>query len=225
MLNDGLSAFNCFEKLPQLQKDYLFNASQLINVSRAERLFENGNQCPGVFCLKSGRVRIGILAASGNERTVEIVFPGEIFGEWGIFNAHKSPVYAQAITQSSLLCISRRVILSGIRRWPEMSVVFLELACQRIDQLMSGMYVCCLRNAHQRVHDFLLENVKPTGQDCSQGIVALQVSKAMLASSLNLSAETFSRELHYLSERGLIKVDRSCIHVYNLEQLREQCIS
>ncbi|MBO0615310.1 winged helix-turn-helix domain-containing protein [Thiothrix fructosivorans] len=85
--------------------------------------------------------------------------------------------------------------------------------------------MCCLRNAHQRVNDFLLKNVKPLGRSRSQGVVSLPVSKAMLASSLNLSAETFSRELHNLSEMGLIRVERTAIHVYDLEQLHKQCIS
>ena len=225
MLNDALSAFQCFKNLPPLQREYLLNHSQKIKVSRLERLFENGNQCAGVFCLNVGRVRLGILASNGNERTIDLVLPGEIFGESGIFKSHKSPLYAQALTPAELLCINKSAILAGIQQWPEMGIVFLELACKRIDQLLGGMYVCCLRNAHQRVNDFLLKNVKPLGRSRSQGVVSLPVSKAMLASSLNLSAETFSRELHNLSEMGLIRVERTAIHVYDLEQLHKQCIS
>jgi CRP-like cAMP-binding protein len=178
-----------------------------------------------VFCLKAGRIRIGLIAASGNERTIDIILPGETFGEAGIFRPHEAPVYAQAITQSDLLCIDKEAIVSGIQQWPEMGVVFLELTCVRINQLLAGMYVCCLRNAHQRVNDFLLQNAQPLGKSRIQGVVSLPVSKAVLASSLNLSAETFSRELHVLSDKGLIRVERNSIHVYNLEQLRKQCIS
>lgn len=200
------------------------NARRLA-VSRHARLFENGNQCMGVFCLKAGRVRIGIIAESGNERTIDIVLPGETFGEAGIFRPHEAPVYAQALTQSDLLCLDRETILTGIHQWPEMGAVFLELACTRINQLLAGMYVCCLRNAHQRVNDFLLQNAQPVGRSRMQGVVPLPVSKAVVASSLNLSAETFSRELHVLAEKGLIRVERASIHVYDLEQLRKQYIN
>ncbi len=225
MGDDGLSAFKCFKKLPRSQREYLLKNSQRLAVSRQERLFENGNQCAGVFCLKAGRVRLGIIAASGNERTIDVVLPGETFGEAGIFKPHEAPVYAQAITQSDLLCIDRNAILEGIRQWPEMGSVFLELACTRINQLLAGMYVCCLRNAHQRVNDFLLQNAQPVGRSRTQGVVSLPVSKAVVASSLNLSAETFSRELHVLSDKGLIRVERTSIHVYDLEQLSKQYIN
>ncbi|WP_154724366.1 Crp/Fnr family transcriptional regulator [Thiothrix nivea] len=211
--------------MPRPQKEYLLDHSRRLAVSRQERLFENGNQCPGIFCLKAGRIRLGIIAASGNERTIDVVLPGETFGEAGIFKPHEAPVYAQAITQSDLLCIDRNAILDGIQQWPEMGSIFLELACARINQLLAGMYVCCLRNAHQRVNDFLLQNAQPVGRNRTQGVVSLPVSKAVVASSLNLSAETFSRELHVLSDKGLIRVERTSIHVYDLEQLRKQYIN
>lgn len=224
-MNDELSEFHSFKHLTKQQKQHLLKNIKSFSVSRRERIFENGIQCPGIFCLVSGRVKIGIIASSGNERTIDVIFPGEVFGEAGIFTQHASPVYAQAITRSNLLCIHRDTILSGIQKWPEMATVFLELTCNRINQLLSGMYVCCLRNAQQRVNDFLLQHAQPLAADKYQGIVSLPVSKAVVASSLNLSAETFSRELHALSNAGLIRVERSLIHVYNLEELRRQCLS
>lgn len=224
-MNDGLSAFKCFKNLPQLQRKYLLENSRCLTVSRQEQLFEHGNQDTGIFCLEAGSVRLGIIATNGHERTIDVVFPGETFGEAGIFRPHEAPVYAQAITQSDLLCINREAILEGIQQWPDMASIFLELACTRINQLMAGMYVCCLRSARERVNDFLLQNAQPLGRSRTKGIVPLPVSKRLTASSLNLSAETFSRELHLLTEKGLIQVERTAIHVRNLEQLRKQYLS
>jgi CRP-like cAMP-binding protein len=50
--------------------------------------------------------------------------------------------------------------------------------------------------------------------------VVLPVSKAVVASSLNLTPETFSRELHELARQGLIQVDRRTVHIPSLNQLR-----
>lgn len=224
-MHDGLSAFSCFKRLPQEQRRHLLQDARLISVPRLERLFEAGNPCAGVFCLKAGSIRMGIVADGGHERTIDIVLPGETFGEAGIFKSSATPLYAQAIIPSELLCISNAAILTGIQQWPEMASVFLELACTRINQLLAGMYVCCLRNAHQRVNDFLLQNAQPVGRSRIQGIVSLLVSKSVVASSLNLTPETFSRELHALSGQGLIKVERTSIHVYDLEKLRRQCLA
>lgn len=222
---DGLSGFSCFECLPKKQRQHLLQNSTLITVPRLEYLFEAGNQYAGLFCLKSGRIRMGIIADNGHERTIDVVLPGETFGETGIVKPSEMPVYAQAIMQSDVLCISNGAILAGIQQWPEMARVFLELACKRINQLLAGMYVCCLRNAPQRVNDFLLQNAQPVEENQIEGVVSLLVSKSVVASSLNLAPETFSRELHVLSELGLIKVERTSIHIYDLEKLRHQCIA
>lgn len=224
-MHDGLSAFGCFKRLPQEQRRYLLQDARTVTVPRLERLFEAGNLPAGVFCLKEGSIRIGIVADSGHERTIDVVLPGGTFGEAGIFKSSEAPVYAQAIIQSDLLCISNETILTGIQQWPEIATVFLELACTRINQLLASMYVCCLRNAHQRVNDFLLQNALPVGGSPIQGIVSLLACKSVVASSLNLTPETFSRELHALSDQGLIKVERASIHVYDLEKLRRQCLA
>jgi len=50
--------------------------------------------------------------------------------------------------------------------------------------------------------------------------VTLPVSKAVLASRLNLTPEHFSRILHDLSEAGLIAVEGRQVHIADIEKLR-----
>jgi CRP-like cAMP-binding protein len=51
--------------------------------------------------------------------------------------------------------------------------------------------------------------------------VVLPASKALVASTLNLTAETFSRELHELARRDLVQVDRRTLRIPSLRRLRE----
>lgn len=82
---------------------------------------------------------------------------------------------------------------------------------------------CVLFKSHES--PLYAQALTPAALLCINKSAILAGIKAMLASSLNLSAETFSRELHSLSEMGLIRVERTAIHVYDLEQLHQQCIS
>jgi CRP-like cAMP-binding protein len=50
--------------------------------------------------------------------------------------------------------------------------------------------------------------------------ITLPAAKTVIASRLNLSAETFSRELHGLAHRGLVEVARREIRIPSLERLR-----
>ena len=64
-----------------------------------------------------------------------------------------------------------------------------------------------------RTVSYLLREAKKT----SPPYVALTLPapKAVIASMLNMSAETFSRELHRLKDEGLIEIDRRTIYLRN----------
>ena len=78
-------------------------------------------------------------------------------------------------------------------------------------ELIGDLENCCLRNARQRVIHFLLNEAQSSSPPYE--VVMLPSSKAVVASTLNLSAETFSRELHQLAREGLIAIDRRTVHL------------
>jgi CRP-like cAMP-binding protein len=51
-------------------------------------------------------------------------------------------------------------------------------------------------------------------------MLTLPVSKAIVASRLNLTPEHFSRILHELAERELIRVDGRDVHIVDVARLR-----
>ncbi len=66
----------------------------------------------------------------------------------------------------------------------------------------------------------LAGNLAPVhGDGGASAEVRLPAGKAIIASSLNLTPETFSRELHQLAGRGLIDVKKKTIRVHNLAAL------
>jgi CRP-like cAMP-binding protein len=75
-------------------------------------------------------------------------------------------------------------------------------------------------SAGQRLADFLVKESVLGLRNGDRAQVVLPVSKAVVASSLNLTPETFSRELHELAHRGLIQVERRTVHIPSLSRLR-----
>jgi CRP-like cAMP-binding protein len=73
-------------------------------------------------------------------------------------------------------------------------------------ELIGDIEACCLLNARQRVVGYLLQQAEKDPSNLDR--VTLPGPKAMVASLLNLSAETFSRELHALEHAGLLEIDR-----------------
>ena len=221
---EDLLGISCFMHLEEEQQQYILTNASILSIDKGEILFEQGGMKNHMFCLLHGRVKIGLTASSGNERIVDILLPGQTFGESAFFWKKEVPVYAQAMMNSRVLLLDTSVILEGIRKWPEMSLLFLEMAHLRIQSLLEGMYACCLRNAQQRLNDYLIKHAEPLEKDPMQAVVNLKASKSVVASSLNLSPETFSRQLHKLEDDGVLKIDRQTLHIHDLNELRNRCL-
>jgi CRP-like cAMP-binding protein len=190
---------------------------------RGRVLCEKGGLLDGFFCVLSGRVKLAVLAEDGAERVVEIVQPGASFGEASAFLGKPFPLHAEALSDTGLLVVGAGRLREAVGRWPEVALVMTDALARRVYTLIQDIESCCLMPAPRRVAEFLLREIdgrgaRPDGQD-----VVLPAAKAVVASTLNLTAETFSRELHGLARDGLVKVDRRTIRVLSLEGLRRRC--
>jgi CRP-like cAMP-binding protein len=219
-----LAGVDFFSDMPAEQLEFLLQKSSFLDIGRGKTLFTNGGDSERMYCLLSGRIKIGITASSGNERTVDIVLPGQTFGESAFFWKREVPVHAQAMVLSRLLALDSRTVFDALGKFPSLSLSFLELAHERIQTLLQGMYACCLRNAEQRINDYLIANAEPLRADEMQAVVTLPANKSVVASSLNLAPETFSRLLHKLEQEGVARVDRHSVHIFDLRDIRKRCM-
>jgi len=184
---------------------------------------EAGAALDGLFVLIDGRVKLAILSAEGSERVIDIVLPGGVFGESAPFLDEPSPVYAEALCDCSVLSVSRERLREAAAQWPAVAMALLGNMARSVRALTRDLESCCLLNAGQRVARFLLNQAScgPGGPDAAD--VSLPAAKVVVASSLNLTPETFSRELHVLARDGLIEVGHRTIRVNSLAKLRGRC--
>jgi CRP-like cAMP-binding protein len=94
--------------------------------------------------------------------------------------------------------------------------------CAQSARLLEDLEGCCLLSAGERVERYLFQNVRRCERFLNKGQVQLPACKALVASSLNLSAETFSRELHRLAAERLVTIDRRTIHLHDIGALEHR---
>jgi len=192
--------------------------------ARGRVLCERGSPLDGFFCVLSGRVKLAILSEAGAERAVEIVLPSGSFGEASALLEQPFPLHAEALSDLRLLVVSGARTREAISRWPEIALLVMERLSRRVNGLIRDLECCCLMPASRRVVEFLLREVDGRAP-ATHGIeVELPAAKAVVASTLNLTAETFSRELHGLARDGLLVIDRRRIRVLSVEGLRKRCV-
>lgn len=190
-------------------------------VPKGRVLCEKGGVQDGFFAVVSGRVKIAVLSEDGAERVVEIAVPGCTFGEAAALLGEPWRVYAQALADSRVLHVGIERVREATLRWPDVALAVLGGLSRQVQDLTGDVEACCLMSASRRVAGFLLREAT-SGEDAA-GEVVLPAPKAVVASSLNLTAETFSRELHNLARDGVVDVERRTIRVLSLAGLRSRC--
>jgi len=221
-MNDGsripelLSHAPIFRGLPQEDLAAIAAGTREVRAARGEAIFHRGDPCEGFHIVAVGRVKLALVSPGGDEKVVEIIGPGMSFGEALMFMGRPYIVDATALADCLLLHVSRETLFAQIDRDPALARRMLAGLSMRMHMLMKDVEAFSLHSATQRVIGYLAR----LEDDGANGRVTLPAQKALVASRLNLTPEYFSRILHELAERRLIRVEGRDIEILDAEGLR-----
>lgn len=195
--------------------------SREIRASKGDILFHKGDPNLGFHLLLSGQIKLAFTSAQGNEKVVEIIQPGQTFGEAIMFMDTPYIVYAQALADAELLHISKAAIDEELEKDPRLARKMLASMAVRLHQLMNDMEGYSLHSGKERIITYLLRELPENHAATGPASVTLPTTKGIVASRLNLTQEHFSRILHELVEEGLIVVKGREIGIPDLKRLRD----
>jgi len=213
-----LATLPLFKELAPAELDRIAAGTTELHVPRGEILFNKGSPTTGFYVVIYGQVKLSFVTPSGQEKVVEIITPGNSFGEALMFMEKPYIVMAQSLADTMLLHVAKEVVFDEIAREPGFARKMLAGLSRRLHSLISDVESYSLQTGTQRVIGYLLR--QDDAADSGSTKLTLPVSKAIVASRLNLTPEHFSRILHELSERGLIRVDGRDVHIDDVARLR-----
>lgn len=196
-----------------------------LRVDKGERIFHHGDPCTGFHVVVYGEVKLGFTSPQGGEKVVEIVGPGQSFGEALMFLERPYIVSAHALADSMLLHVSRNVVFDELASDPVFARKMLSGLSLRLHGLVRDVEAYSLRSSAERVIGYLLHgDADPFDASGPRERVRLLSVKGVLASRLNMTPEHFSRVLHDLSAAGLIEVEGKSVRILDHERLRNHIV-
>lgn len=213
-----LQAMSLFEDLTPESVNEIAAGGWLTEYPRGTRVLSRGDTLDGIYAVFDGRLKLYMLSCNGDERVLRVLQPGDVFGEAIMFNRFPSPVFVETLTAVQLAYFPRELVVDALVAHPDFTEAMLHNMSRLLRELIGDLETCCLQSARQRTVNYLLRGAEAdaTGGDER---VRLPAAKAVVASTLNISAETFSRELHRLQQQGLIEIDKRVIHLRDREAL------
>lgn len=181
-----------------------------------------GESPPGIFYIYKGLVKAYDITKYNEENLLLIRKSDEVFPLiWGITGQERHVIY-QALAPTITWQISRTTFLEYIEKRPETMAPLLDMTVEMYrlhgERILNLEY----RTVRERIISFLLTMSHRFGRETENGLlIDVPLRHQDIASSVNTTRETASRELSILEKKGLLRNKQSFILLLDLDTLHE----
>jgi CRP-like cAMP-binding protein len=194
----------------------LVTIARVVKFRKGELIFRDGQECPGVYVVASGLVRLFKTAPSGKEHVLHMVGPGQTFAEVAAIGGFNVPASAEAVAATTCALLPADRFRKALEEDHSLCLGMLKGLTLWVRHLVGLMEDVVLRDATGRLARYLLDVATD-----EHGLVELPTLKKHVASHLNLTSETFSRSLRRLVEAGVIREgDDNRVELLDRDKLR-----
>jgi CRP-like cAMP-binding protein len=208
--------------LPPSDLDCLAQLSVIRNYKAGEPIFLKGDPGTAMMAVLSGRVRICTYSTEGREVVLNVISPGEVFGEIAMIDGGERTADAFAMDETELLVLGRRDLMPVLARNPDVCIKLLELMCRRLRWTSEQMEDISFLDLRSRLAKRLIYLADYYGEPSGEGDRKnVRISQQLLANMIGASREAVNIQLAAWKEEGLISSRRGWITVLDQTRLDE----
>lgn len=183
------------------------------SVRRGATIFAKGDPGTGLMAVLWGSVKISVPTPDGREAVLNIINPGEIFGEIALLDGRPRTADAMAMDDCELMVIDRRDFIPFLREQPDIALKFIEILCARIrhtsEQVEDVMYL----SFPGRLAKTLLQLTG--GPEAPAAHRNVRITQRELSSIIGMSRESTNKQLRAWENRKWVRLQRGGIAVLN----------
>ena len=188
-------------------------------LKRGATIFAKGDPGNSLYAVVSGTVKISISSPDGRNAILNLVGPGETFGEMSVLDGQTRSADATANTNCEIYVIDRRDFLPFMRNQPALSMKFIELLCTRLRRTSDQVEQVILQDLPGRLASALLgladrRKLEPESQTIS-------ITQQEISEMVGMTRESINKQLRAWAVRGWVRLEHGAIVVLDPVSLRE----
>jgi CRP-like cAMP-binding protein len=190
-------------------------------VGKGATIFQKGDDGSSLMAVLSGRVRISSISAEGREITLNMIDPGEVFGEIALLDAKPRSADAGAVEDTLLMVVERRHFLPFLRKNEDLYLRLLAVLCERLRQTSLALEEMALHDLPARLARMLLKLSQDYGRPAPGGGVRIdfKMSQRDMSTLVASSRESVNKQLKVWRERGVLALDAGYITLRRPQEL------
>ncbi|HCW76618.1 MAG TPA: hypothetical protein DHU63_08775 [Candidatus Marinimicrobia bacterium] len=158
-----LENFNLFKELDMKTVMELSQNSHMSQSRKNQVIFFPESSNDTVYLLKEGKVKISRLSEDGQGVTLQIIGPGEIFGESGLMGQDHHDNMAETIEPAVICAINKVDFMDFLDRTPKLNRAVNQLIGNRIRKIEAHIEDLVFYDSRQRILLFLERHVENFG--------------------------------------------------------------
>jgi CRP/FNR family cyclic AMP-dependent transcriptional regulator len=182
-------------------------------------IFSQGDPGDALYGVVTGKVRISASTREGKEMFLNIMEPGDTFGEIALLDGNPRTATATTTAACELMIIPRAQFLALLQREPALAIHLLQLLCQRIRWTSGQAEDSALLSVPNRLARRLLSLAKLHGQRAPGG-VQLIISQEEMGRFLGISRQAVNQYLQEWRAQGWVDVGRGKVTVLDESALQ-----
>jgi len=192
---------------------------------KGDFIIRPGDSPNGVFFIYSGLVKAYDITKYGEENLLIIRKQDEIFPLIWAFTGHEHQIIYQTLAPTVTYQIPRKQFLEYMQNSIDAIMPLLDMTIEMYrlhgDRILNLEY----RTVRERIISFLLTMSERFGKATDDGLlIEVPLRHQDIASSVNATRETTSRELSALERKGLLENKQSFTLLKDVEALRKHLV-
>ena len=173
-------------------------------------IFMRGDPGDSLCGVVTGRVRISASGPGGKEVFLNIMEPGDAFGEIGLLDGSPRTATATAMSRTEIIVIPRDAFSALLQSQPQLATHLIQLLCKRVRWTAELMEDTALLSVPARLAKRLLSLASVSGREARQG-TKISLSQEELAQFLGLSRQIVNQHLQTWRAKEWISIGRGSI--------------
>src|ERR1700710_2565897 len=199
--------------------DQLCRYAKHSTLKRGATIVSKGDPGNSLVVVISGTVKISISSVDGRSAILNLIGPGEIFGEVALLDGMARTADATANTDCEIFVIDRREFIPFVRSQPTLAMKIIELLCMRLRWTSDQVEEVILQNLPGRLASALLRLTEK--HKLAPGGRTIAITQQQISEMVGMTRESINKQLRVWAARNWVRLEHGAIVVLNAAPLQE----
>lgn len=208
-----------FSELQGERLDTLSDYKQCGSYKKGQIIFHEDSFPTGLFCIRSGAVKLYKVAANGREQIVRLAGEGNLLGYRALIGGEPYSSTAVVMENSTLCYVPRDTFFHLVTTDAQLSARIMRLLSSELKIAETRIVDIAHKSVKERLAETLLLLAEKFGTQEDGETIDLRLTREELANMIGTATESVIRLLSELNKQHIIELEGKAIKIHNRKAL------